>query len=710
TAEDAAVLVGARSRLMQALPEGGAMVAVEATRDEIAPLLERWRGRVSIAAVNGPRATVLSGDDDAVLAVAHGLAEQGRRTRRLTVSHAFHSVHMEGMLADFHEIAAGLTYHAPEIPHVSTVTGELADATLLGGAEYWTRQIRETVRFADGLRALAGAGAATFVEVGPGGALSAMTEATLDGVRGGPLVVPLTRRDRPETDTLVTGLGRLHAAGVPVDWRAFFAGGGARRTDLPTYAFQRERYWADPDTGRGPAEGPAGTPTGHPLLGVAVELAGTRDALFTGRVSARTPAWFGEDTADGSVVVSPGAFVELAAQAGRRIDAPTVERLTLRAPLVLPAGEEARLQVRVGAPGSAGARSRTLAVHARADSADTPWTLHAEGVLGAAEEPSAIEPPPAGTAVAVRLPDRVSGDPYGLHPALWDGALRHHPFTARTGTVLLPVEWRGVRIHSAGAGSVRALLTVGGEHSVAVRLEDEHGELVATADSVGYREVPVSEFAVASGTGADAPCREVGGERANGAPAPPTAPDQGSLVRRLAGTDDEEERYRIVLDLVRTQVADVLGHGGGHGEDHGHGGGHGDPASIGTERPFQDMGFDSLTAVDLRNRIRTATGLPLSATLVFDHPTPAALVRHLLALTAAAEPPRTTSVLSGLARLEAAVSAAGPGTPDRAAVTERLRALLAALAPATGDGAPAEPPAGIADAGAADRLACLDRA
>ncbi|HEY8987367.1 MAG TPA: SDR family NAD(P)-dependent oxidoreductase, partial [Streptomyces sp.] len=231
---DACVLVAARGRLMQELPGGGAMVAVQASEEEVAPLLVEG---VGIAAVNGPSSVVVAGDEDKVLELVAGF--EGRKTRRLTVSHAFHSSHMDGMLDAFREVAAGLTYEVPRIPIVSTLTG----TEVTPDAEYWVRHVREAVRFLDGVRALEARGVTTFVELGPDGALSALAQECWSGE--GLAAVPVLRKDRDEAQSLVTAVATAHTRGVAVDWSAFFAGSGARRVDLPTYAFQRERYWPE---------------------------------------------------------------------------------------------------------------------------------------------------------------------------------------------------------------------------------------------------------------------------------------------------------------------------------------------------------------------------------------------------------------------------------------------------------------------------------
>ncbi|MFI9270797.1 type I polyketide synthase [Kitasatospora sp. NPDC052896] len=239
---DAAELVVARGRLMQALPSGGVMVAVQASEDEVLPLLGDLVDRVGVAAVNGPSSVVLSGAEDAVLELAERLAAEGRRTKRLAVSHAFHSPLMEPMLAEFRKVAERVTFGAPTLPIVSTLTGRPVAEGELGDPEYWVRHVRHTVRFADAVQALAAEGVTAFLEVGPGG-LTAMAQETL--ADSGAVTVPALRADRPEDVAFTTALAQLHAHGVALDWEAVFAGRGARRVDLPTYAFQRDSYWLE---------------------------------------------------------------------------------------------------------------------------------------------------------------------------------------------------------------------------------------------------------------------------------------------------------------------------------------------------------------------------------------------------------------------------------------------------------------------------------
>jgi rifamycin polyketide synthase module 1/2/3 len=222
--EDAATLVAARGRLMQALPAGGAMVAVQAGEQEVLPLLT---GRVDIAAVNGPDAVVISGDENEVLAIA----ARFEKTKRLNVSHAFHSPLVEPMLEEFRLVAESLTYREPSIP---VVAGEVTSP------EYWVEHVRRTVRFGDTVRTLADEGVTAFLELGPRGVLTALAADSLSSVDG---VFAAALRDGNEPVALLTALAELYVRGVPVEWARFFEGTGARRVDLPTYAFQRKRYW-----------------------------------------------------------------------------------------------------------------------------------------------------------------------------------------------------------------------------------------------------------------------------------------------------------------------------------------------------------------------------------------------------------------------------------------------------------------------------------
>ncbi|MFF4948337.1 type I polyketide synthase [Streptomyces chattanoogensis] len=516
---DACVLVAARARLMQALPAGGAMVAVQATAEEVAA---RLVDGVSIAAVNGPESVVLAGDETAVLRIAEELAAGGRRkTQRLPVSHAFHSPLMEPMLEDFRRVAEGLSYQAPQIPLVSNVTGEVAAEGLVCSPGYWVRHVRETVRFADGVRALEAEGVGAFLELGPDGVLTAMAQHTLDGTV---TAVPALRKDRPEEAALLTALAHLHVAGIWVDWSGIFAGTGARRVDLPTYPFQHERYWPRPAALSGDVTGAGLLPAEHPLLGATLTLADSGEVVLTGRLSLQAYPWLTDHTMRGSVLFPATGFLELVMRAADQVGCDRVDEFVLMTPLVLAEESGTQVQVLVGAADEKG--SRSVSVYSRPDGdPDQPWLQHAGGTLVSGERitdfGSTVWPPqdavavdlegfydttgygPAfqglrsvwqcedGAYVEVALPDQVADDAgaFGLHPVLLDAVLQSRRMAGigAAGDTFLPFAWRGVSLHAGGASVLRARVIKTGEDTVSIVAVDVEGAPVLSVEELVLR-------------------------------------------------------------------------------------------------------------------------------------------------------------------------------------------------------------------------------
>ncbi|MEU1520239.1 SDR family NAD(P)-dependent oxidoreductase [Streptomyces sp. NPDC005811] len=530
---DACTLVAARGRLMDALPAGGAMVALQATEDEVLPLLDGRQHQVGLAAVNGPRSVVISGEETAVAEVAARIEERGRRTKRLRVSHAFHSPLMEPMLREFREVAATLEYHEPLVPVISDVTGRPAAPGELASPDHWVRHVRRAVRFHDGVRALHDAGVRRYLEMGPDGTLTALVaDAVTDPA--GTAALALLRPGRDETDSLLAGLARAHAHGADVDWSAATAGSG-RTVDLPTYAFQRERYW--PATGgrnAGDLAAAGLADAGHPLLGARVDLADADGHVFTSRLSTTDQPWLADHAVGGNVILPGTAHLDLALLAADRVGCDRVTELTLVEPLVLTAGQAVTLQLRVGAPDPDG--NRPLGVHSRPVDAtpERPWTLHADGILapGALPEPDgaplAAWPPADAEELPVddtydrlaaagfdygpvfrglRAAWRLDGDVYaelalpeqahtdaphyGLHPALLDAALHATAFLPLDDSAAgrLPFSWRDVSLHATGATAVRVRLAVRGEDTVALDVADTTGRPVASIGSLTLREI-----------------------------------------------------------------------------------------------------------------------------------------------------------------------------------------------------------------------------
>ncbi|MFG2268323.1 SDR family NAD(P)-dependent oxidoreductase [Streptomyces chartreusis] len=572
---DACVLVAERGRLMQAAREGGAMAAVEAGEDEVRTALAPYGDRVAVAGVNGPRATVISGDADAVDELAARFKARGARVKRLPVSHAFHSPHMEEILDEFRAIAADLTFHAPRIPVVSNVTGELATAEELASPDYWARHIRAAVRFLDGVRLLEARGVTEWLELGPDGVLSALVAESLEADPG--VVTPVLRRGRPETEVFAAALGLAAARGADIRWDTVFP--GARGTDLPLYAFQRQRYWLDAPTTVSDAAGFGLVPADHPLLGVAVPLADRDEHVLTGRLARGTHPWLTEHAVAGTVLVPGTGLLELALRAGEQLGATTVEELTLAAPLVLPERGGVHLQVSVGAEDTD--TTRPLRIHTRPDgdpAHDGTWTLHAYGTLRAdgttAGEALTVWPPAAAreidlTGAYERLAER--GYAYGpafrnlrrlwtadddlfaevalgddrrteagrftLHPALLDATL--HPLlpgvVGDEGEPLLPFTWADVSVTAAGASVLRVRLagaaapaTDGGSTTVALTVADGSGAPVATVADLTLRPLSAESLRAAD-TGSDDGLLRVEWSRpATTGATPDTTPDLAS--------------------------------------------------------------------------------------------------------------------------------------------------------------------------------------
>ncbi|MFJ8434641.1 SDR family NAD(P)-dependent oxidoreductase, partial [Kitasatospora sp. NPDC094019] len=545
--EDAVVLVGARARLMQALPGGGAMVALEATEAEVRAVLVDG---VDVAAVNGPRAVVVSGDETAVEAVREHFAD--RRTRRLRVSHAFHSAHMDGMLEEFLAVARTLTFHRPTVPVISNVTGKVATAEEITDPEYWVRQVRGAVRFADVVTTLAAEGATTFVELGPDGTLTGLVEGVLDTAADPALTATaVLRRKHPEQRTALTALARIHVQGHRVDWTALL--GDARPSVvLPTYPFQRRRYWLEPAARTGDPEGLGLTPTGHPLLGAVVALPDGEGAVLTGSLSLATHPWLADHAVQGTVIVPGTALLESVVRAGDEVGASTLDELVIEAPFVLPEHGALHLRVTVGAPDAAGARR--VAVHSRPaagpTAVDDTWTRHASGTLlgapAAAPVVSLEQWPPAGARALdiehlyedlaagglaygpafrglraawqdgdtffaeVALPEAQAGEAarYGLHPALLDAAVHltvHQRLVdSPPGVSRLPFAYSGVRLHAAGASALRVRLRYTEPEVLAVDVADATGAPVASVEALRARLVSAEQLAPAGGAERDA--------------------------------------------------------------------------------------------------------------------------------------------------------------------------------------------------------------
>ncbi|GAB3844820.1 hypothetical protein GCM10027610_059940 [Dactylosporangium cerinum] len=527
---DAALLVAARGRLMNAATPGGTMIAIEATEAELAPTLDPTLA--SIAGINSLTSTVISGDTDTVTQVAAHWAALGRRTKKLTTSHAFHSPHMDAILDEFAAIAATVTYHPATTPVISNQTGNIATDEQLSSPEYWTRHIREAVRHRDMVTTLHGAGVTTYVELGPDNTLSALTHACLpDGHTA--TIVPTQHPVHP-AHAHARAQAQLHVHGHRTSWLGALTGG--RHTPLPTYPFEHRGYWLNrPET-----TDPAGlglAVSEHPFLAASTDLP-DGGHLLTGRVSLQSHPWLADHTIHDAVLLPATAFADLALHAVDQAGGGHVDELTLHAPLRLPVPGAARLQVHLAPADSDGRRALTI----RAQTADGPWVRHATGTLltaaggtaAAVAAPEAQWPPAGATPIGlddvystldargyrygpafrgltamwrrgddlfaeVRLPaaERPAAGRFLVHPALLDAALHAVLVTGGAdpgpdggGELLLPFAVTGLHWHAGGATALRVRLSPAGTHAYALTATDHTGQPVLDVESLAFRPVP----------------------------------------------------------------------------------------------------------------------------------------------------------------------------------------------------------------------------
>ena len=526
---DAAKLVVARGQLMQSLPDSGAMVAVGAGEAEVRPLLAAHGGAVVIASVNTPSAVVLSGAEDAVVAVAERLRGHGHETRRLRVSRAAHSPLMEPVLDDLAAVAAGLDFRPPRIPIVSTVTGQTATCDDLRSAAYWVRHAREAVRFAAAVETLTGqCGVTQLLELGPDAILAPMARAAAPADT---VALATLHRGRPEPDTLLTAVVRLHIAGHGPDWAGILPG---ERVLLPTYAFQRKRYWL------GGGEAPGAVPP---------PAEADPASVLTEQISLDTYPWLGDHVIAGRPLLPATAFLSLALRAGQRTGTRRLQELILTAPLDLALAPAYELRVTTATPGRAG--TRMLQIESRPTDGG-PWTCHATGMLspgGITDARTTRPPAAAGTPlditdhyarcvtrgieygpafrglaaawrhgddlVAEAAPPGTAGQwPAPFHPAVLDAALQVLLVGTQTRTLSLPFSWNGVTLHQPADGPLRVRishLAVAEGKSRPIRdgdttperdrdagssftldVTDRRGQLVLTIDELTLRRAPAT--------------------------------------------------------------------------------------------------------------------------------------------------------------------------------------------------------------------------
>ncbi|MFJ7249949.1 type I polyketide synthase [Kitasatospora sp. NPDC098652] len=534
TLDDAARVVALRSRAIRRLAGLGGMVSVAEPVAAVRERLARRDGRISVAAVNGPGSVVVSGDPEALDELIADCERDGVRARRVPVDYASHSAHVERIEHELLDLLAPIAPRTADVPFCSTVTGAVIDTAALDAA-YWYRNLRHTVEFEQATRTMLAVGHRVFVEVSPHPVVTTGVQETIEDSGLPAAALGTLRRDEGGPGRFLLALADARNHGARVDWDLLFTGIGARVTDLPTYPFQRQRYWPRPGGTGGDVTTAGLAAPEHPLLGAAVELAQGGGLVATARWSLHTHPWLADHAVAGTVVVPGAALVEAVVRAGDELGCGRVEELTLHAPVLLPERGALQVQIEVGAPDDTG--RRPVALHTRPADAQAPegWTRHADGAVapaGAEPAPAAAAWPPAGAEpidvdgfypglreqgygygpvfqgvraawrlgdavhAEVELPEPARADAarYGLHPALLDAALHPAGLGPLAGRPGLPFAWSGVTLHATGATALRVTLTPAGPDTVCVAMADPTGRPVAAVEALAVR--PLAEGAL----------------------------------------------------------------------------------------------------------------------------------------------------------------------------------------------------------------------
>ncbi|WP_228083179.1 type I polyketide synthase [Streptomyces profundus] len=532
--EDGARVVTGRSAALLSLAGSGGMASVALSVAEVEVALVPWGGRLGVAVVNSPGSTVVAGDSVALEEFLGVVVARGVRARRVPVDYASHSAHVDGVREEIGAVLGEVRPLAGGVPMVSTVTGDWVAPEELT-TEYWHANLRQPVLFQRAVETLLDQGYNTFIEASPHPVLVTPVQETAEefGARHA-VAIGTLRRDEGGPARFLRSLAEAHVHGVDVDFGATFADAPTERIELPTYPFQRSRYWIDPQPGTGDASSLGLTAAGHPLLAASLDPATPGAVLLTGRLSARDQPWLLDHVVLGATLVPGTALVEMAVRAGDEVGAPVLGELVIEEPLLLPPGGEVRLQVVVGAPGPDGARPVSL--HSRT-SGDEAWRRHARGELlpePAVDEhdpaPSGVWPPPDATPVdltgfypaleadglgygpvfqglraAWRAGDQVFAEielpeeqgarvgEFGIHPALLDATLHAAGCgvlpPAPAGSVRLPFAWNDVTLHASGATALRVVISPAGPDALTLRATDPEGAPALTARSLALRPV-----------------------------------------------------------------------------------------------------------------------------------------------------------------------------------------------------------------------------
>nr|AWW87422.1 type I polyketide synthase [Streptomyces sp.] len=545
TLEDGARVVALRSRVIAELAGAGSMLSVNLPVADVEELLGRWDGRVSVAAVNGPGMVVVSGDAQAVAEVHETCLAAEIRARLIPVTYASHSAHVEALRERILTDLAPIRPVSGTIPLYSSLTASVIDTAEMD-AGYWYRNLRGTVDFAGASTAMLGDGFDAFIECSPHPVLTAGIEGSAEAIETQATVIGSLRRDEGGMSRFAHNLATAFVHGLPVDFGQLIPSGTRPAHGLPTYPFQRERFWLAPRSNTGGA--PIGqAASNHPFLDAAVDLADDAGLVLTGSLSLHTHPWLRDHAVWGRTIVPGTALAELALYAGDQVGCPVLEELTLHTPLTLPDQGTIAVQIVISAADDTG--RHTVGLHSRPAHADgpQPWTVHATGALAAAPEPAVAEPatrasqawPPTGaTPVAiedayrrlaeagydygpafqglralwtadgaayaeVELPAdiRDDADRFALHPALWDATLHAIALGGLSDTeggTPLPFSWADVTLHAVAATRLRVHLRATGRDTVSLHTRDTAGQPVLSVESLTLRAASAEQPSTAT--------------------------------------------------------------------------------------------------------------------------------------------------------------------------------------------------------------------
>lgn len=650
TLEEGLKLVAERARLIQSLPNGGIMAAIFTDAATVGAAVKPYADSVSIAAVNGPSDTVISGSEQAVQAILNRMKAKGVASKRLLVSHAFHSPLLDPILEEFRQVARSVHYSSPRIPVISNVTGELYDRREPVDGDYWVKHLRHTVLFLPSIQTAKRNGFSAFVEVGPGSTLIGMGRRSLPGERN--LWLPSLKGDGSDWQRLLDTVAVLYQAGKDMDWYGFDSDYDRRPIWLPTYPFQRQHFWLDQRSSSSGNRRAVSTDTGlakeHSLLGYRLDSP-LKDHQFENQMSRVCPPYLADHRIRGDVLFPATGYLELALAAAKQLTEGsrcTIEDVEIRHSLLL---DDAltTLQTIVGVPNSEGARKIICFAKEPTEARNPAWEELVTGVLtGEVTHAQEEEPLSIGEArsrceqevnlslhyetlkergydygpafrglkrlykgdecvfaeVEVPAATLQSASDYLMHPVFGDACLQALLclLQADAGKMHLPVGWERFRWLAplpVAKGMCFAKLLPCIRNGVMSILADLHlfdsqGSLCAVWEKVRFhtvRELRISRHLEFH----------------------PAASGEHPLKSLQEGSGEDARNKEIESEL-RSLLAEIMGSS--------------DPKGIDMDARFADLGFDSLMLLDLQTALEKMTGKKHSTVALTNHPT----LRHLI--------------------------------------------------------------------------------